>query len=115
MADWIGRQVNNATKAAGGYAGGLVTQVGNGVSAAGKNASNGITKSTTGWASTTREYGNSIKDATNAKGPRASTAQNPLGLTRGPASAKGHLSSGTSGTQGKRNAGKGSASNPLGL
>jgi len=41
MADWIGRQVNNATKAAGGYAGGLVNQVGNGVSAAGKNASNG--------------------------------------------------------------------------
>jgi len=56
MADWIGRQVNNATKAAGGYAGGLVTQVGNGVSAAGKNASHGYVSINTPKTSLCRNF-----------------------------------------------------------
>ncbi|KAF1989708.1 hypothetical protein K402DRAFT_461041 [Aulographum hederae CBS 113979] len=111
MADWINRQVKNATSAVGNAAGGVVNAVGNGVSAAGQNAGKGITNTTTGWASSTREYGNSIKDATNASGVRASTAQNPLGLTRGQASAKGHLSGAYKG----RNTGGGSGRDPLGL
>lgn len=43
-----------------------------------------VTNTTRGWADGVRSTGNNVKDATTAGGPRAQTAQNPLGLTRGP-------------------------------
>ena len=64
------------------------------------------------WGDAIREYGNSIKDATGAAGPRASSAKNPLGLSSTPGGAKAIMSArpGISG-----GSSKGSASNPLGL
>jgi hypothetical protein len=52
-------------------------------------------------------YGNAIKDATGAEGTRAATSSNPLGL-------RGQRRIQTAG-EGQRNAGGGTASNPLGL
>lgn len=106
MAGWINRQVQNATSAAGNMAGGAVNAVGNGINGAGQSLGNksasttsraggsnadddgSINKTTLGWANATREYGNSIKDATNAKGNRAATGANPLGLAKTPTSVK---------------------------
>ena len=57
-------------------------------------------------------YGNAIKDATGAAGTRAVTGSNPLGLHR--QSLTRPPSAQTAG-EGQRNAGGGTANNPLGL
>lgn len=59
-------------------------------------------------------YGNGLKDAVGAGGPRIATAGNPLGIA-GQGSAKGALPGGKQAEAATRSAGKGSASNPLGV
>jgi len=61
-------------------------------------------------ASGIKQYGNSIKDVSKAQGPRASTAQNPLGLASTQAGAKAQWKYG-----GQKKQTQGTASNPLGL
>lgn len=64
------------------------------------------------WGQGVAGYGNDLKDAVGAGGGRVAVAGNPLGLAgqgSGKAQAPGQKASGT------RNAGKGSASNPLGI
>jgi hypothetical protein len=71
-----------------------------------------ITDTTRYWGQGVAGYGNDIKDSVGVGGPRVSTAGNPLGMAgmgSGKSLAPGDKKGGT------RNAGKGSASNPLGL
>lgn len=71
-----------------------------------------ITNTTRGWGQGVAGYGNNIKDAVGVGGPRVSTGGNPLGLS-GQGSAPNM--SGKKPQQAVRAAGKGSASNPLGI
>jgi hypothetical protein len=74
-----------------------------------------ITNTTRYWGQGVAGYGNNIKDASRAGGPRVPTGGNPLGLS-GAGSSKTLMPGGKlpPGSQ-QRNAGKGSAKNPLGL
>jgi hypothetical protein len=79
------------------------------------NKSHSITNTTRYWGQGVAGYGNNIKDASHAGGPRVPTGGNPLGLS-GAGSSKTLMPGGKlpPGSQ-QRNAGKGSAKNPLGL
>ncbi|KAF2754136.1 hypothetical protein EJ05DRAFT_479684 [Pseudovirgaria hyperparasitica] len=88
MADWVSRQLAGVTAGISNFTGGVVNAVGSGVSGAGKGVSNSVAGTTRGWGNSVRSYGNSIKDATGASGPRAPTADNPLGMARNKASVK---------------------------
>lgn len=70
-----------------------------------------MTYTTQSWADGVRSYGNSIKDSTNAKGPRAPTGTNPLGLA---STAQGAVAQ-AKGIAGGMVAKRGAGSNPLGL
>ena len=58
-------------------------------------------------------YGNGVKDATKASGPRAQTAQNPLGMSSNSYGGKKVVAG--SASKGGRAGDKGTAGNPLGL
>ena len=68
-----------------------------------------ITDTTRGWGQTVGGYGNNIKDSVGVGGARVATAGNPLGMAGMGSSQGGKVEKGV------RNAGKGSASNPLGV
>ncbi|OCK77136.1 hypothetical protein K432DRAFT_395871 [Lepidopterella palustris CBS 459.81] len=109
---WLTRTMNTATAGVGNFAGGIVSAVGNGISGAGRGAGSSITSSTRIWGDSVRGYGNSIKDATGATGPRASTADNPLGMARSATSVKIGQQAKKGSTGGTA---RGSARDPLGL
>ncbi|KAF2750899.1 hypothetical protein M011DRAFT_464708 [Sporormia fimetaria CBS 119925] len=108
---WLAKTANAATTGISNFAGGIITAAGNGVAGAGKGAADSVANTTASWGSMVRDYGNSIKDATGARGSRAATATNPLGLSGTSAGAKTAFR----GRPGNASYGKGSASNPLGL
>lgn len=128
--NWINRSVQGWIAGAGAAVGGGINAVGSGVSGAGKGIGDSVTGATRGWADGVRRsvfyslrlcnlrtgmlilhsYGNAIKDATGSSGTRAITGSNPLGL----AGARGTWAPSRQ-IEGPRNAGGGTASNPLGL
>ena len=73
-----------------------------------------ISNQTRYWGEGVSGYGNDIKDRVGVGGPRISTAGNPLGIA-GVGSATKAAAPGGKLEQGKRDAGKGTAGNPLGL
>ncbi|KAF2085696.1 hypothetical protein K490DRAFT_67576 [Saccharata proteae CBS 121410] len=107
--NWLNRQVQSAVGGVGSVAGGLVHSVGNGVSGMGKGMGDGIAGTARGWGDGVRGYGNQVKDVTRAGGARAPTASNPLGIAGGSTQSAAIMK------KGLRNAGGGSANNPLGL
>ncbi|CAD0081849.1 unnamed protein product [Aureobasidium vineae] len=102
--NWLSKQVQGYVAGAGKVAGGIVY---------GRRQC--ITNTTRYWGQGVAGYGNNIKDASRAGGPRVPTGGNPLGLA-GAGSSKTLMPGGKlpPGSQ-QRNAGKGSAKNPLGL
>ncbi|KAI5199382.1 hypothetical protein E4T42_05718 [Aureobasidium subglaciale] len=113
--NWLSKQVQGYVAGAGKVAGNIVYSVGNGVNNVGRGVGDSITNTTRYWGQGVAGYGNNIKDASRAGGPRVPTGGNPLGLS-GPGSSKTLMPGGKlpPGSQ-QRNAGKGTASNPLGL
>lgn len=76
--------------------------------------SRSITNTTRYWGQGVAGYGNDIKDKVGVAGPRISTAGNPLGMA-GVGGGKGALPGGKPAEAATRSAGRGSASNPLGV
>lgn len=98
----------------GNYASSYFYNVGNGVNKVGEGIGNSITNTTRYWGQGVAGYGNNIKDQVGVGGPRVSTAGNPLGLA-GVGQGQGALPGGKQAQAGTRNAGGGSAGNPLGI
>jgi len=122
--NWISRSIQGWVANIGSAVGGGANAVGNSVSNAGQGIGDSVTNATRGWADEVRRwvssrlpyrqdltasdsYGNAIKDATGATGTRTVTGSNPLGLG-------GQMGNQRAGKE-QRNAGGGTASNPLGL
>ncbi|KAK4499036.1 hypothetical protein PRZ48_009548 [Zasmidium cellare] len=110
--NWLNQTVQNTVAGAGGYVGGLINSVGGGVNKVGEGIGNTITNTTRGWGQGVAGYGNNIKDSVGVGGPRVSTGGNPLGLA-GQGSAQNMKEK--KAPNAVRTAGKGSASNPLGI
>jgi len=72
-----------------------------------------VTNATNSAGGSASNYGNGIKDATKASGSRTQTAQNPLGVSSNSYGGKKVVTG--AGSKGSSGAGKGTASNPLGL
>jgi len=109
--NWISKKVQGWVAGVGNVAGGAVNGVGNGVSGAGRGVGNSVTNASRGWADGVRSYGNAIKDSTGAAGPRAATGSNPLGIS----GTKGTWAPSSASKNPQRNAGRGTARDPLGL
>jgi hypothetical protein len=124
--------VQGVVAGAGNAVGAVFQGAGNGVSGVGRGAGNAVSNAATGQADVFRRcvllfpmrpwsqrtdhpsafsYGNAIKDASGASGSRAATSSNPLGI----AGAKGTFAPSSGTAVGQRNAGKGTAGNPLGI
>lgn len=89
ITDAIQPTVYNAASTAGGYAGGALSSVGSGINGIGSSINGTIKRYGDGIV----DYGNGVKDWSNASGPRAATAQNPLGLSGSSVAGKSSVTS----------------------
>lgn len=85
ISDALQPSIQSGVSTAGAYAGSVFNTMGSGINGIGESINGTIKRYGDGF----KDYGNGVMDWTNATGPRAQTASNPLGL-------------GTSKTHGKR-------------
>ncbi|EXJ59445.1 uncharacterized protein A1O5_12070 [Cladophialophora psammophila CBS 110553] len=71
--------VSSTVASAGAFAGGAVNAVGNSINGVGESINSTIRR----YGDGVKDYGNGVMDWTQAAGPRAATASNPLGLSAG--------------------------------